>query len=90
MKDGAWGKGFKKNSSDWKKTEKTITKNPTLRRIRDISEGFKPGSTISTGVSDQQYKDNYDKIDWNKGKKEGTKPKPKFRTKVNGKYQDEE
>ena len=87
MKDGAWGKGFKKNSSDWKKTEKTITKNPTLRRIRDISEGFKPGSTISTGVNDEQYKDNYDKIKWNKSE---DKPKPKFRIKINGKYQDEE
>jgi hypothetical protein len=86
MKDGAWGKGFKKNSSDWKKTEKTITKNPTLRRVRDIAEGFKPGSTISTGVNDEQYKENYDKIKWNKDKKE----KPKFRIKVNGKYQDEE
>jgi len=86
-KDGAWGKAPKKNSTQWKKNEKVINSNPTLRAARDITQGFKPGSTISTGVVDQQYKDNFDKIDW--GKKED-KPKPKFRTKVNGKYTDEE
>jgi len=87
MKDGAWGKGFKKNTHDWKKAEKTITKNPTLRRVRDIAEGFKPGSTISTGVNDEQYKENFDKIKWAKPE---DKEKPKFRIKINGKYQDEE
>ena len=86
-KDGAWGKGFKKNSHDWKKTETLITKNPILRKARDISEGFKPGSTISTGVNDQQYKDNFDKIQWAKPE---DKEKPKFRIKVNGKYIDDE
>lgn len=85
-KEGDWGKGFKKNSSDWKKVEKVITKDPQLRRARDISQGFTPGSTITTGVNDEQYKDNYDKIKWNKEKKE----KPKFRIKINGVYQDEE
>jgi len=44
-------------------------------------------SEITTGVNDQQYKDNYDKIQWSKKDK---KEKPKFRVKVNGKYIDEE
>ena len=55
--------------------------------MRDIAEGFKPGSTISTGVNDEQYKENFDKIKWAKPE---DKEKPKFRIKINGKYQDEE
>ena len=77
----------KKGSDQWKKNESLIAKNPTLRAARDKAEGFKPGSGISTGPNYQQYKDGYDKIDWNKGKKEG-KTKPKFRVKINGVYQD--
>lgn len=79
----------KKGSDQWKKNEKLINTNPTLRAARDHSEGFKKGSGISTGVNDEQYKAGYDKIDWNKGKKED-KPKPKFRYKINGVYQDEQ
>jgi len=70
----------KKNSRNWTKNEKLITTNPTLRRARDISEGFKPSSGITTGANDEQYKHNYDKITWNKDK-----PKPKFKVRVNGK-----
>ena len=80
----------KKNSKQWKKNESIIAKNPTLRAARDHAEGLGKSSGINTGVNDEQYKAGYDKIDWNKGKKEGTKPKPKFRYKVNGVYQDEQ
>ena len=42
--------------------EKIINQNPVLKKARDISQGFKPSSTISTGADvSQQYKDNYDK-----------------------------
>ena len=36
-------------------------------------------SEINSGVNDQQYKDNYDKIEWGKNKK-----KPTFKVRVNG------
>ena len=77
----------KKGSSQWKKNESLIAKNPTLRAARDRSEGFKPGSGISSADNSQEYKDNYDKIKWTKTE---DKEKPKFRTKINGKYTDEE
>ena len=86
-KDGAWGKAPDKKTYQWKKNESIINKNPTLRKMRDTAEGFKPGSTISTGVNDQQYKDNFDKIQWAKPEE---KEKPKFRIKVNGRYIDDE
>jgi len=75
-----------KNTSQWKKNEKLIAKHPGLRAARDIQQGFKPGTGISSGVNDAQYKAGYDQIEWN------TDPKQKksFRVKINGKYQDEE
>ena len=87
--DKSWGKAPDKKTSQWKKNESIIAKNPFLRAQRDKTQGLdgsKVGA-ISTGVNDQQYKDNFDKIQW--GKPED-KPKPKFRMKVNGKYIDEE
>ncbi len=77
---GKGSKPPKKNSSQWIKNEKLINSNSKLRRMRDIGEGFKPGSGISTGANDEQYKDGYDKIVWKKDK-----PKPKFVVRVNGK-----
>ena len=76
----------KKDSAQWRKNESIIAKNPQLRRMRDIQQGFKPGTGISSGVNDAQYKAGYDQIEWN------TDPKQKksFRVKINGKYQDEE
>ena len=59
----------KKGSSQWKKNESIIAKNPLLRGVRDHAEGFKKGSGIVSGDNSQQYKDNYDKINWSKGKK---------------------
>jgi len=78
-------KNPERNSAQWKKNEKIITKDPVLRKARDISEGFTPGSTITTGVNDQQYKDNYDKIEWGKNKK-----KPTFKVRVNGVVQNDD
>lgn len=66
--------------------EKLIDKSKELKKIRSIKDGLKP-SEITTGVNDQQYKDNYDKIVWSK---KDNKEKPKFRVKVNGKYIDED
>lgn len=62
-----------------------VNKTPYLKKIKDKTEGLKYGGDINSGVPDQQYKDNYDKIDW--GKKD-TSIKPKYRTKINGVYQD--
>jgi hypothetical protein len=38
----------KKGSSAWKKNEKTIASNPALRKLRDIQQGLKPSSGISS------------------------------------------
>jgi len=59
-----------------------VNKTPYLKKIKDESNGLKYKGDFNTGVPDQQYKDNYDKIDW------GKKPKPKFKIKINGVYQD--
>ena len=64
--------------------EKLIDRSPELKKIRSIKDGLKP-SEITTGVNDQQYKDNYDKIEWSKNK-----AKPSFRVRVNGKIINDE
>jgi hypothetical protein len=74
-----------KNTTQWKKNEKLITKHPTLRAARDVTEGFTPTSGVSTGVNDQAYKDGYDKIEWGKNK-----TKPKFKVRINGKVINDE
>ncbi len=76
----------KKNSKDWVKNEKIIAKNPFLRGQRDKTEGFKPSSGITTGANDEQYKEGYDKINWNTK----DKPKPKFKIRINGKVINDE
>ena len=68
-----------------KQAIKAIDKSPELKKIRSIKDGM-AYSEINTGVNDQQYKDNYDKIDFTKREEAD---KPKFRTKINGKYTDE-
>tara|TARA_R100001463_G_scaffold43503_3_gene90723 strand:+ start:11482 stop:11757 length:276 start_codon:yes stop_codon:yes gene_type:complete len=82
----SWGDAPKKNSSQWKKNESLIAKNPTLRAARDTAEGFKPGSGISTGPNDEEYKAGYDKIDWTK--RDNTKRN--YKIKINGVYQDDD
>ena len=67
-----------------KQAIKAIDKSPELKKIRSIKDGMQY-SEINTGVNDQQYKDNYDKIKWNKDK-----PKPKFKVRVNGKVINDE
>jgi hypothetical protein len=68
-----------KKDKQWIANEKLIAKDPVLRGARDTAEGFKPGSGISTGSNDAEYKAGYDKIKWN-----ADKPKPKFKVRVNG------
>ena len=81
------GDAPKKGSSQWTKNERTINQSKALRDARDISQGLKPTSGISTGANDAEYKAGYDKIVWSKPEH---KEKPKFRVKVNGKYIDED
>ncbi len=52
-----------KGSSQWKKNEKIINTNPTLRKMRDQSEGFS-GTSSGTGgwIPSEAYKNNYDAI----------------------------
>lgn len=67
-------------SSKGKQLEKIVSKNPFLRKMRAQSRGEK-ASDITTGVNDQAYKDGYAKIKWTK---QEDKPKPKFKTRING------
>ena len=62
-----------------KQAIKAIDKSPELKKIRSIKDGMSY-SEINSGVNDQQYKENYDKIKWGKNKK-----KPTFKVRVNGK-----
>lgn len=53
-----------KNSSQWKANEKIINSNPTLKRMRDESEGF-TRSTVSgsrVGGASEAYKEGWDRI----------------------------
>ena len=60
-------------SAQWKKNEKIINENPTLKRARDQAQGFNPNSrsrgashggkgSARRGGNDQLYADNWDKI----------------------------
>lgn len=62
----------KQNSKQWIKNESIIAKSPVLRRMKDITNGFKPSSAITTGVNDQAYKDGWERIFGNKNKDEET------------------
>lgn len=55
----------KPNSSEGKALEKAVSNNPTLRKIRAQARG-ETASDTPMSVPSQQYKDNYDKIDWSK------------------------
>ena len=57
------GKPPKKNSAEWKRNEKLINENPTLRAARDVTEGFTPGKASAGGwTPTEAYKNNYDAI----------------------------
>lgn len=58
------------DKSTVRKAEKLIDSSPELRQARDISNGFKPGSGISSGANDQAYRDGWDKIFGKKKKDE--------------------
>ena len=73
--------GFDKSTV--KKAERLIDKSPELKRLRSIKDGVSH-SDITSGVPDQQYKDNYAKIVWSKNKNK----KPGFKLKINGEYVD--
>ena len=74
--------GFDKQTQ--KDAMKLVDKSPELKKIRSIKDGLKP-SEITTGVNDQQYKDNYDKIKWTK-----KKGKSAFKVRINGVVQNDE
>jgi hypothetical protein len=58
------------DKSTVRKAEKLIDSSPEFKRVRDISNGFKPGSGITSGVNDQAYKDGWDRIFGKKKKDE--------------------
>ena len=67
--------------------DNVVNKVPYLKKIKDNAEGLTHRGDIISGDNSQEYKDNYDKIVWTKREEA---EKPKFRTKVNGKYTDED
>ena len=74
------------NSTEGKRLEKIVSHNPFLRKMRAQSRGEKY-SEISIGGGSEQFKENYDKIDFTKRDKDAPKS---FRVKINGKYVDEQ
>ena len=68
-----WAKAPKQGSDQWKKNEKIINENPTLKRMRDETQGFNTkarsygsshggkGSAQRPG-NEQAYRDNWDRI----------------------------
>ena len=54
-------------TAQWRKNESIIANDPVLRAARDQQQGFKPSSGITSAPS-EQYKSNYDRIDWSKRK----------------------
>jgi len=67
--------------------DNVVNKVPYLKKIKDNAEGLTHRGDIISGDNSQEYKDNYDKIKWTKAE---DKEKPKFRTKINGRYVDED
>jgi len=53
-----------KNSSQWRKNESLIARDPVLREARDISEGFRPSSTSGSRAAggSEAYKAGWDRI----------------------------
>lgn len=53
-----------KNTTQWKKNESLIARDPALRAARDISEGFRPSSTSGSRVAggSDAYKEGWDRI----------------------------
>lgn len=55
-----------RNSAQWRRNEKLIARDKSLRHARDISQGLGTSSDINTQVPTQKYKAGYDQIDWSK------------------------
>ena len=66
------------------KFDNIINKTPMLKKLRDQSQGLTYKGDIVSDVPSEEYKQNYDQIDWSKRTDE---PKT-FKVKINGKYQD--
>ena len=79
------GKLPPKNSSEGKKLEKMVYQNPLLKKMRAKSHGEKYNDIVSADNS-EEYKKNYEKIDWTGLRSE----KKSYRVKVNGVYLDNE
>ena len=73
------------SKSTVRQAEKLIDSSNELKRIRSIKDGLSH-SDIHSGVNDQQYKDNYDKIDWSSTRNK----KHNYKLKINGQYVDED
>lgn len=59
------------DKSTVRKAEKLIDSSPQLRQARDMANGFKPGSGISTsGAGDAKYAEGWDRIFGKKDKDE--------------------
>ena len=71
-------------SSQGKKLEKIVSHNPFLKKMRAQSRGEKYSEIVS-GDNSEEYKANYDKIDWSGVRSE----KKNYRVKVNGVYVDD-
>jgi len=72
-------------SSQGKKMEKMVYQNSFLKKMRAKSRGEKYNDIVSADNS-EEYKANYDKIDWSGVRSE----KKSYRVKINGVYQDPE
>lgn len=57
-----------------------INKTPYLKKIKDKTEGLTHRGTVVSGDQSQEYKDNYDQIDWTKR----DTSKRSYKLKVNG------
>lgn len=76
----------------YRQAEKIINKSPELKKIRSIKDGEKSlfhdghthggkGCAPRPGAYTQEYKDNFDAIQWAKPEE---KEKPKFKVRING------
>ena len=84
-----------KGTKRYAQNEKIINNNSALKKARDVAQGLQKSDSAYSDTSagkgsaqrgnSEEYKNNFDNIVWSRTEEE----KPKFRTKVNGKYLDE-
>lgn len=58
------GRTPRRGSEQWKRNEKIINTNPTLKRMRDESEGFTRSTVAGSrvGGASEAYKEGWDRI----------------------------